>query len=138
MKTVYKATRRDKNALLRDIKPGTKLYVINEHAPISDPRHKGVDGGPGRTYSPWVVSNERMPFTGNIIARTPLHDGFEPVESLLAKEREIHTVKPPYPMRGPEPHSSYSVEAYLAARDVAERHAEEAAAAMSRRYAAAR
>ncbi|MFD3568456.1 hypothetical protein [Streptomyces sp. NPDC058667] len=135
MKSTYRATRGDKKALLRDIKPGMSLYVINEHAPITDSRHPGVDAGPGRTYSEWIVTTERSPFVGNVLAQSPTHRGYESVESLLGKEREIHTQRPNLPLRGArDDHSAYTDKAQRAARQVAERHAKDAAEAMSRQW----
>ncbi|GHG15116.1 hypothetical protein ACFFSH_39570 [Streptomyces filamentosus] len=91
MKTVYKATRGDKKELLRDITPGTPLYVINEHR------------GGGLSYSIWVVTDERMPFTRNPIVKSPTHSGWDSLESLLAREREIYTQEPAgIRLRGPE------------------------------------
>ncbi|MFD3532055.1 hypothetical protein [Streptomyces sp. NPDC058664] len=139
MKTVYRATRGDKKALLRDIEPGMSLFVINEHAPITDDEHHpGIDAGPGRTYSEWIVTTKRSPIVGNILAQSPTHNGYQSVDQLLAQEREILTRRPDLPLRGArDDHSAYTEKAQRAERAVAERHAKEAAAAMSSKWSLA-
>ncbi|MBB4985011.1 hypothetical protein [Streptomyces nymphaeiformis] len=138
MKHTYKATWGGKKALLRDIKPGMSLFVINEHAPITDPRHPGIDAGPGRTYSEWIVTTKRSTLIGDILAQSPTHHGYEAVTSLLAKEREIHTQRPDLPLRGgPEDEIALSASAQRAARKATERHIRDASEGMSRRWALA-
>ncbi|MFB7605268.1 hypothetical protein [Streptomyces gardneri] len=136
MKSTYKATWGGKRALLRDIKPGMSLFVINEHAPITDSRHPGIDVGPGRTYSEWIVTTKRSPLVGNVLAQSVTHRDYESVESLLGKEREIHTQRPNLPLRGaPESENAFTI---TAQRNAAiERHILEASKAMSREWATA-
>lgn len=136
MKNTYKATWGGKKALLNDIKPGMSLFVINEHAPITDSRHPNVDAGPGRTYSEWIVTTKRS--LGDILAQSPTHDGYQTVKSLLAQEREIHTQRPNLPLRGgPEDETALTAAAQRAARKTTERHIREASQDMSRRWALA-
>ncbi|MEV4424047.1 hypothetical protein AB0K23_01460 [Streptomyces sp. NPDC049602] len=138
MKHTYKATWGGKKALLRDIKPGVSLFVINEHAPITDPHHPGIDAGPGRTYSEWIVTTKRTPLIGSVMAQCTTHGGYEAVESLLAKEREIHTARPNLPLLGArEDSNAYTAGAQRAERLAAERFARERSADMSRKWATA-
>jgi hypothetical protein len=129
MKTVYRATRGDQKALFRDAKPGTRLYVINDHVGNS---------GPAKTYSEWVVTTEKMPFTRNPMVQSPVTGGKFSLESLLAQEREIHTQRPSLPNLGARVnHAAYTEDAQRTATLVADLHANEAATAMSRKWSLA-
>ncbi|APE21389.1 MULTISPECIES: hypothetical protein [Streptomyces] len=132
MKTTYHATRGDKKALCRDAKPGTPLYVIHDHVAIK--------GEPSTTYTEWIVTDDTMPFTGNRIAQNPTSGATIPVPSLLAQERAVHTARPAgIPNRAAMvTHETYSAAAHQAAQKVANKHAEDAAKALIRRYAGSR
>ncbi|WP_329623391.1 hypothetical protein OG357_25670 [Streptomyces sp. NBC_01255] len=128
LKDHYRATRGGRKDLLRDIRPGDHLFVINEHA---------GNWGPARTYSEWIVTDKKAPFTGHPLAQSPSHGGFDSVPSLLARERDIYTTRPNVPNLGVrDSHNAFSDVAHQAARRVAEKHAEEAAADMARLYKA--
>ncbi|MEE1813536.1 hypothetical protein PUR59_00525 [Streptomyces sp. SP18ES09] len=136
MKDSYKATWGGKAALLRDIKPGVSLFVINEHAPITDARYAGIDAGPGRTYSEWIVTSKRSPLIGSVMAQSPTHHGYICVDSLLAKERQIYTRRPDLPLLGaPEAADAYTSGARRAERMAAEQFARERSEDMSRQWA---
>ncbi|WP_030319622.1 hypothetical protein [Streptomyces flavochromogenes] len=129
MKTVYRATRGDKKALLNDIKPGMSLFVINEHVGNS---------GPSKTYSEYIVTTEKMPFTRTPVVQSPVTRGKSSLESLLSREREIYTQRPALPNLGArDNHSAYTEDAQRTATLVADLHAQEAALAMSREWSLA-
>jgi hypothetical protein len=138
MKNVYRATRGDQKALFRDAKPGTRLYVINDHAPITDGRHPGVDAGLGRSYSEWIVTTEKTFITGHPMVQSPSGGPLHRLETLLGHEREIHTTRPNLPNLGArESHSAYTEHAQRASKAVADRFNEEQAAATSRKWSLA-
>ncbi|MFJ5785345.1 hypothetical protein [Streptomyces hydrogenans] len=136
--SVYRATRGDKKKLFK-LPAGTRLYVINEHTPYTDSRHPGIQAGNTRSYSEWIVTTKRMPFTGNPIVQSPNHGGEMSLETLLSQEREIHTAKPNLPLRGaPYRQDDYSDDRRSAERLVADLHEESMKSdAMSRKWAMA-
>jgi hypothetical protein len=131
-KNHYRATRGDKKALCRDAQPGTALYVLHDHVAIK--------GEAGQTYTEWIVTDDTMPFTGNRIAKNPTTGATIPVPSLLAQERDVYTQRPiGIPNRAAMvTHETYSASAHQAAQRVADKHAEDAAKALIRRYAGSR
>ncbi|MFB8407541.1 hypothetical protein [Streptomyces sp. NPDC055912] len=127
LKDHYRATRGDLKALLRDIRPGDSLFIINEHV---------GNWGPSKSYREYIVTDQKAPFTGNPMAQATSHGGLESVPSLLSKERDIYTTRPTgMPnVAVKDSHAAYSDVAHQAAQRVAEIHAEEAAADLATYY----
>ncbi|MER6098361.1 hypothetical protein ABT154_21385 [Streptomyces sp. NPDC001728] len=123
LKPYYQATRGGEKSLLRDIKPGDQLFVINEHSDR------------GKTYSEWVVTN-KIDWLGHREVESPSHGGRMTAQSLLRKEREVLTQRPSHlPNLGVrDNHSAYTEEAHRAAKLAGDLHAREASASMSERY----
>ncbi|MFC8009137.1 hypothetical protein [Streptomyces cinereoruber] len=133
LKPRYKDTRGDLRKLLKDAKPGDRVYVINEHA-VSG---RGEDK---KTYSEWVVTNSRTLGTNAYYVESPSHGGQMGLDQLLCQRRAVYGSKPAgMPnLAAKHPHDAYSDAAQRAALIAAERHAEEAAQALSRQYAGSR
>jgi len=123
LKPYYQATRGGEKNFLRDIQPGDKLFVINEHSDR------------GKTYSEWVVTN-KINWLGHREVESPTHGGRMTAQSLLRQEREVLTQRPSHlPNRGVrDNHSAYSEEAHRAAKLVGDLHAMEASTALSEHY----
>lgn len=94
LKPVYKDTRGDKNRLLRDVRPGDKLYVIHDIAGryVMGVGKHGYDDP--QVYSEYEVIPDTAPFTGHPMVRNTRNGGTESVSQLHCHEREIHTVLP--------------------------------------------
>lgn len=127
MKNHYRATRGDKKALIRDIRPGDSLFIINEHA---------GNWGPSKTYREYIVTDKKSRLTGYPIVEATSHGGKESVDSLLAHERDIYTQRPTgIPnVAVKDNHGAYTEEAHRAAKLVGDRHALEASAALADHY----
>ncbi|MFE0647480.1 hypothetical protein ACFVZH_02665 [Streptomyces sp. NPDC059534] len=127
MKNHYRATRGDKNALIRDIAPGDSLFIINEHA---------GDSGPSRTYREYIVTDKKDRLTGHPIVQATSHGGRETVVSVLNRERDIYSARPTgIPnVAVKDSHSAYSDVAHRAAQRAAEAHAEDAAATLASQF----
>ncbi|MFE0651037.1 hypothetical protein ACFVZH_20850 [Streptomyces sp. NPDC059534] len=85
MKYSYRATRGDQKALLRDIKPGDSLFIVNQHAGC---------WGPAQTYREYIVTDKKTRLTGQPMVQATSHGGIESVVDVLAREREIYTERP--------------------------------------------
>jgi hypothetical protein len=98
LKPVYKATRGDKKSLLRDVRPGDRLYVIHDVADryVLGKGEHGYDDP--HFYSEYVVVRDTAPFTGHSMVRSTSNGGLQSVSQLLSHEREIHT-RPPAGIR---------------------------------------
>ncbi|MFH8627772.1 hypothetical protein ACH4A8_38795 [Streptomyces vietnamensis] len=131
MKAHYRATRGDKNALRRDLRPGMSIFIINEHA---------GNWGPSQTYREYIVTDKKSKLTGYPIVQATSHGGTESVDSLLAHERDIYTQRPTSipNVAVKDSHNAYTEDAHRAAKLVGDLHAMEVSAAMSERYRLAR
>ncbi|MFD0074276.1 hypothetical protein ACFVIY_17765 [Streptomyces sp. NPDC127166] len=127
MKDRYRATRGDKNALRRDLRPGDSIFIINEHA---------GDWGPSQTYREYIVTNKTSLISGYPIVEATSHGGKEPVDSLLARERDIYTQRPTTipNVAVKDSHAAYTEDAHRTARLVGDLHAMEASAALASHY----
>lgn len=124
MKTHYRATRGDKNALRRDLRPGMSIFIINEHA---------GEVGPSKTYREYIVTGKKSLLTGYPIVQATSHGGKESVDNLLAHERDIYT-KRPTGMPNVAVKDSYSDYSGTAWDTAAQRAAEAHAADLASRY----
>ncbi|WP_327160536.1 hypothetical protein [Streptomyces zaomyceticus] len=120
---MYKATRGGKKDLIRDARPGDRLYVINEHSDR------------GKTYSVWVVTDGKTWPSGVREVECPTTGATWGITQLLSHEREIYGQKPAGMPNRATPHlADYDQDIALAAQEVTDRFVDEAAVNLAQHY----
>ncbi|WP_185893448.1 hypothetical protein [Streptomyces sp. WAC08241] len=130
LKAKYPDTRGGLKELVRDARPGTRLYTVTEYTATAY-----IPGG--KAYSEWVVTDKKSWIDNTFYVRSPSNGSEITIKTLLSKERAVYGQRPAnMPNTAAQVrHETYSDAAHRAAQAVADRHADEAAARLSRQYA---
>ncbi|MET9950181.1 hypothetical protein ABZ135_01350 [Streptomyces sp. NPDC006339] len=94
LKPVYNDTRGDQKSLLRDIRPGNRIYVIHDIAEryVLGKGPHGYDEP--HYYSEYEVTRDKAPFTGHPMVRCTTTGGLQSITQLHNRERRLYTQLP--------------------------------------------
>ncbi|MEW5658335.1 hypothetical protein ABGT92_23815 [Streptomyces cinereoruber] len=129
----YTDTRRGLRQLVKDARPGNRIYTVTERATIHPSQDRKV-------YEEWVVTDKKAFGSGTYYVKSTANGGELSLEQILGKHRGAWRTKPAgIPNAAAQVrHETYNDAAHRAAQAVADRHAEEVANRLSRQYASSR
>ncbi|MGA5869271.1 hypothetical protein [Streptomyces cinereoruber] len=133
LKDKYSDTRGDLRRLAKDARPGDHIYTVTERATSHPSQDRKV-------YEEWIVTKSKAFGSDTYYAESTANGGQDSLANILSRHRAVYGRQPvgiPN-VAAQVRHETYTAEAHRAAQAVAERHAEEVAARLSRRYAGSR